>query len=204
MAPAIRDSHPRRPAPSRRVLVELLESFFQFIILFVLVSALVGRFEVRQSSMEPTFVEGQRVFVNQFGGMLPMQLANSVQAANASESTLLGLQRGQIVVFYKTPEHREEELLIKRLVGMPGDTLEIRDGRVWLNGSLLDEPYIHQKTTTCATYCLLTLADNEYFFMGDNRPVSHDSRDFGPIPADQIIGHVVLRFWPLNELTYFP
>jgi signal peptidase I len=66
----------------------------------------------------------------------------------------------------------------------------------------LEERYLKSVTTSCSTYCgPLTLGPDEYFFMGDNRPVSHDSRSFGPIPADQIVGRVILRYWPLNEFS---
>jgi signal peptidase I len=87
--------------------------------------------------------------------------------------------------------------LIKRLIGLPGDTLTIRDGGVYLNGAPLMEPYLSGETTSCTTYCgPLTLGPDEYFFLGDNRPVSRDSRAFGPIAAEQIVGQVILRYWP--------
>ncbi|NJK79716.1 MAG: signal peptidase I [Chloroflexaceae bacterium] len=186
----------------QRLLLELTESTLVAAILFMIMSALLGRFEIHQSSMEPTFFEGQRVIVSQVGGRLPVQLARSVHAANATETTLLGLERGQIVVFEQTPN---EPPLIKRLIGLPDETVEIRESIVYINGVPLDESYLHGVLTTCRTYCgPLTLGPDEYYFMGDNRTVSRDSRDFGPIPANQIVGHVVARFWPLDQVAAFP
>jgi signal peptidase I len=204
MPPAIRNSHAQHKRASQRFLVDLLQSVAQVALLFFIFTALVGRFEIRQSSMEPTFYEGQRVMVNQMGSVLPVLSGHTAYAATGSDNTPSVLRRGQVVVFYKTPQHNEDPL-IKRLIGLPGDTVEIRDNEVWLNGTLLDEPYIHNAYTDCTNYCgPLTLEAEEYFFIGDNRPVSGDSRQFGPIPADQIVGPVVVRYWPPTAFTLDP
>jgi signal peptidase I len=168
----------------------------QALLIFLIISSLVGRFEIRQTSMEPNFHEGERVMVSQLGSALPSIFGSTAYAGNSALAPASTLQRGQVVVFY--PESMAQgDPLIKRLIGRPGDTIAIRDGAVSVNGVLLDEPYLSGTATSCTAYCgPLTLGTDEYFFMGDNRPVSRDSRAFGPVSADQIVGQVILRYWP--------
>ncbi len=182
---------------------ELAYAFVQTLLVFLIFTTLIGRFEIHQTSMEPTFHEGQRVMVSQVRSFWLHHLTQSVQAANDNRNDVLRLKRGQVVVFFEHPT-RHGDALIKRLIALPGDTLEIDDGRVIINGQPLDEPYIHHQYTWCDYYCgPLQLGADDYFFMGDNRSVSRDSRSFGPIPAEQIVGPVVVRFWPLDQMAFF-
>lgn len=182
----------------------VLQMLAQAFLLFLIISSLIGRFEIEQTSMEPNFHAGQRVVVNQLGGVLHSFSGSTIYAATGSEETPSVLRRGQVLVLYDSLA-RENVPLIKRLIGLPGDTIEIRDGAVWINGEVLDEPYIHDLQTDCARHCgPLTLGLEEYYVMGDNRPVSRDSRYFGPVVADQIVGHVFLRYWPVNEFAINP
>ena len=88
---------------------------------------------------------------------------------------------------------------------MPGDTVELRSGAVLINGVLINEPYINGAQTFCGNYCQpFILGPDEYFLMGDNRVNSLDSRSFGPIPARQLVGRVVLRYWPLEQIEVYP
>jgi signal peptidase I len=92
--------------------------------------------------------------------------------------------------------------IIKRVVGLPGDKIEIRDGNVYRNDQLLSEPYLPTGTVTNerdARYASLTLGPDQYYVMGDNRGISKDSRSIGPIPDDNIIGEVLLRFYPFEQ-----
>ena len=85
---------------------------------------------------------------------------------------------------------------------MPGDTIEIKDGVVYRNGEYLKETYLPDSTVTeirNPDYAQVTLGPDEYFVMGDNRAVSLDSRSIGPIPADHMIGEVLLRFYPWQD-----
>jgi signal peptidase I len=199
-------SEETRPAQRRRrsTIVDLLWTVVQALILFVILSALIGRFEVHQISMEPTFHEGQRVLVSKLDSLWSNIIVRTAHAAESRRSSPFALQRGQVVVFYRTPE-RNEDALIKRVIGLPGDTIEFRAGHVLVNGAQLDEPYVHDAQTTCATNCgPLTLGPDEYYVLGDNRLNSLDSRSFGPIPAEQIVGRVALRYWPLSQIEIFP
>ncbi|MCL5110736.1 MAG: signal peptidase I [Chloroflexi bacterium] len=185
-------------------LLELLRTGLEALAVFLVLTYLTGRFEIHQVSMEPNFHEGQRVVVSRLEMLWPSWLVDIAEAAGEPRPAPVSLQRGQIVVLYRSDD-RAGDPLIKRVVGLPGDTLELRDGGVYVNGQRLDEPYLHGLRTPCLTSCTpTTLGDDEYFVMGDNRPNSMDSRSFGSVRGDQIIGRVFLRYWPLNQLALFP
>lgn len=188
----------------RRLALEAGQTLLQAALLYFLVTTFVGRFEIHQISMEPNFHEGQRVVVSQFGSVLTPWLAGTAYAADGRAAALLGPKRGQVVVFHPDTEHRLDPL-IKRVIGLPGERVEVRDGGVFVNDQRLDEPYLNGLETRCYTPCgVVRLEPDEYFMLGDNRPNSRDSRSFGPIHLDQIIGRVVLRYWPLNRLQAYP
>ncbi|HRA64392.1 MAG TPA: signal peptidase I [Caldilinea sp.] len=94
-----------------------------------------------------------------------------------------------------------EELLVKRIVAMPGEVVEIRGGVVYVNGQAVTEPFPHD--TSPIDMAPMTLGPLSYFVLGDNRSNSNDSRSFGPVSLDQILGRVWLRYWPLNEMFLF-
>ena len=189
-----------RPQRRRAPLADLGWTLAQALVLFLVLTALIGRFEVHQISMEPTFHEGQRVLVSKLDSLWSTLVVRTAHAAESRGSSPFALQRGQVVVFYRTPA-RGEDALIKRVVGLPGDEIEFTGGRVRINGASLDEPYIHGMQTGCSIHCgPITLGVDQYFMLGDNRLNSLDSRSFGPIAADQIVGRVVLRYWPLDQI----
>jgi signal peptidase I len=107
-------------------------------------------------------------------------------------------QRGDIVVL-DLPEM--EEMLVKRVVGLPGERVEILNGVVYINGEPLPEPFPHDLTAYDMPE--LALPPLNYFVLGDNRGNSNDSRAFGGIHRDHIVGRVWLRYWPINQMTVF-
>ena len=189
---------------ARSTIADLAKTAIQALLLFIILSALIGRFEIHQISMEPNFHEGQRVLVSKLDSIWSSVFVRTAHAADSRRNSPFALQRGQVVVFFKTSA-RDQDALIKRAIGLPGDTIELRDGAVLVNGLLLAEPYVNGAPTLCGNYCRpFTLAPNEYFLLGDNRANSLDSRSFGPIPADQLVGRVVLRYWPIDQVEVSP
>jgi signal peptidase I len=188
----------------RRLFGEVAQTALQALVLYVLITVFVGRFEIHQVSMEPNFHEGQRVVVSQFEGVLSPWLARTAYAHDGRAAALLGPRRGQVVVFYPDVEHQQDPL-IKRVVGLPGETVAIEDGAVFADGLRLDEPYLHGVTTDCYGGCgPIQLGPAEYFMLGDNRPNSRDSRSLGPVSLEHIVGRVVLRYWPLDAVQFYP
>jgi signal peptidase I len=104
--------------------------------------------------------------------------------------------RGDIVVIRMPNRHSDP--LIKRVVGLPGETIEIRDGHVYINGQMLNEPYLEQ--LTYGDTGPHVIAPGYMFVLGDNRGASNDSRSFGEVTISSIVGHAWFRYWPLNEI----
>src|SRR5690606_16066374 len=128
-------------------------------------------FYIPSESMEPTLAEGDRVLVN--------KLSDSPG----------DLSRGDVVVFERPPNEPPSEVqdLIKRVIGLPGETVEGREGVVYVDGVPIDEPYLAPATVT-APFAPVVVPDGHLFVMGDNRGNSRDSRFFGPIHGDLIVG----------------
>jgi signal peptidase I len=149
---------------------------------------LVQAFWIPSASMRPTLQEGNRVLVNKMADDLD------------------DLHRGDVIVFERPDEgpvgsHPEDEItdLIKRVVGLPGDVLESRDGAVYVDDERLDEPYLAPGTLT-DHLDRIEVPDGSVFVMGDNRGNSHDSRAFGPIDEGSIVGRAFARFFPLDDI----
>lgn len=107
-----------------------------------------------------------------------------------------GPRRGDVVVLHDPGG--SPELLIKRVVGLPGERITIADGRVYIDGKSLDEPYLTQPTQGGGRSWVVPPL--HVFVMGDNRSASRDSRIFGPVPLSQIVGHAVFRYWPPEQI----
>lgn len=114
---------------------------------------------------------------------------------------LNGIKRGDIVVFHAPPASRLDEVMIKRVIGLPGETVSIKNGTVYINGTPLDEPYELEKPRE--DFKPFTVPDNSLFVMGDNRNNSFDSRFWGVVPTDLVIGKAMVRFYPLENVKMF-
>jgi signal peptidase I len=200
------EPQPAQPKSIPPFIHESIGTLLRAIGLYLILTLLIGRFEVQQISMEPTLHEGQRVVISQWDRLLASLRTGVAQAAGpeADNADITAYARGQVVVLYPNAAH-EGIPLIKRVIAVPGDMITLENDQVLVNGTPLAEPYVHGAPTTCREYCgTLTLASGQYFVMGDNRVNSLDSRSFGPINEQDILGHVLLRYWPLNTLEVFP
>ncbi len=174
--------HPRPRLQRRGLLYELLETLVLIMAIYALVDLASVRFYVDGPSMEPNFFTAQRVIVSRVNYLLGAP------------------DRGEILVFESPDDPQNDPPLIKRVIGLPGDTIEIRDQVVFVNGQQLNEPYINAPGLTSPNeYNNLTLGPDEYFMMGDNRNRSRDSRAFGPIKREHIIGEALIRYWPPSD-----
>lgn len=170
----------KKKSRSRRQLIE-----WGVVILAALVTALVLRISVVQAfsipsiSMEDTLLIGDRVLVN--------KLNKSVH-------------RGDVIVFHRPPGEEAAAIkdLIKRVIALPGETVSAVDGKLFINGKPLAEPYLEPGTQTVMERPV-TIPAGRYWVMGDNRTQSRDSRFFGPIEKSLIIGHAFIRVWPPNR-----
>ncbi len=144
------------------------------------VQAMVQQRVIEQTSMQPTLMEGQRIFVN--------KLADTPD-------------RGDIIVF-ENPYDPDGTPLIKRVIGLPGEIMTVSNGAVCVNGEPLTEPYIAQAPDY--TMPGLKVPEEEYFVLGDNRNNSRDSHYGWTVPRDDIIGKAWLSVWPLSELGIVP
>jgi len=154
---------------------------------FALRAFVVQTYFIPSASMEPTLQIGDRIVVD--------KLSYHLHAVG----------RGDIVVFATPPKEKAEpgiSDLVKRVIGLPGDVISSRGGRVYINGAPLHEPWLAPGIVTTGIRTQ-KIPPGEYFVMGDNRSDSQDSRFFGPIARSLIVGRVVLRFWPLSRLHVF-
>lgn len=160
----------------------------------LLVVFVVQRNDVYGYSMQPTLNDGDAVFVEMIS-----KYTNSYK-------------RGEIVTVNATgmEGYSKQEKLIKRIIGQPGDTVTVKDGLVYLNGALLDEPYLAEGTKTYVSadgtakgYDNVVLGPDQYYIMGDNRGASLDSRVIGPVTVDRIKAHVILRIYPFDQIDLF-
>ena len=152
----------------REIVETLLLTFF----IFWLVHSLVGRYRIDGSSMNPTLLDGEYLIINNVTYLLDDPHV------------------GDIVVF----RHPRNELnLIKRVVGLPGDSVMIDNGNVWVNGEALDEPYIADAPNYSGEW---DVPSDTYFVLGDNRNNSSDSHSWGFLPDENLLGKALFVYWP--------
>lgn len=167
-------------------LMEIMETIVFVGSLFIVVYLFVMQpNQIKGASMAPTFENGNYIFTSK----VTYKMREPIQ--------------GDIVVFHSIRNPDIE--YIKRIIGIPGDTVLIQDQEVFINGSLLTENYISAKTTLIPGSYIkdgeaITVPQGHYFVMGDNRPRSSDSREFGPIEFDSIVGQVFYRYFPVNQM----
>lgn len=172
-----------RWADVKSFLREIVETIVLTLIIYGLVSLGFRNFRVIQTSMEPNFRDGQYLVVNKLAYRLHPP------------------ERGDVIIFH--PPTNPEKEYIKRVIGLPGETVEIREGYVYVDGRRLEEPYIVQVNRR-GSWGPSIVGQDEYFVLGDNRSNSSDSRNWGMLSRQNIIGKAWLFYWPPQEWGLVP
>jgi len=189
-----------------RPLREVLETVLLALLIFLAVRTLVQNYRVEGASMEPDLHHGEYLLVNKFIyakvdlGFLDRLLPFVDLGENSVRHIFRPPRRGDIIVFrYPNDERRT---FIKRVIGLPGETVEIRQGTVYINGSPLEESYV--ANSPGISYPATTVLPGNYFVLGDNRSFSSDSRQGWQVPEGKIIGLAWFSYWPPKELGLAP
>jgi signal peptidase I len=188
---------------------EIAETILLALLIFLMVRGVVINFRVDGNSMEPTLSHAEMLVIN--------RRAYTSFDLNSVLSALPGVsrqgedrryifnppQRGDIIVF--TPPGSSSDPYIKRIIGLPGETVDIRDGAVWVNDQRLEENYVSSSTSwRGGNQSPIVVPEGQFFVLGDNRENSSDSRSFGTVPKDDIIGKSWVAYWPPGSVQIFP
>ena len=193
----------------RALVRELIETAILVLLIFLALQFSVQNFRVEGRSMEPTIEEGQYLLVNKlvYFRLSPQDLQNLLPFLNIErDETLFPFhppRRGEVIIFHFPRDPSRD--FVKRVIGLPGDAVEIRRGAVYVNGERLHEPYITHPSQSSVSG--LRVPPDSYYVLGDNRRASNDSRDWGPVPAENIVGRAWVSYWPLDQfstLSAFP
>ena len=184
---------------------ELLEAAALFLVIFLVLHFSIRNFRIDGPSMHPSMVDEQHVIVSKiaYSRFSLAPLANFSPFTHASDESGAFLtshppEYGDVIAFIHPRD--TSRALVKRVIGLPGDVIEIEDGQVIRNGERLDEPYVVHSDTR--SFAPVVVSDGSYYVLGDNRLVSSDSRDWGLAPEEHIIGRAWLSYWPLDRIEF--
>jgi len=155
-----------------------------FALAMVIIVFLYQPVKVEGTSMSPLLTDQERIFINKFVYRFEP------------------IQRGDVVVFWYPLD--KSKSFIKRVVALPGDTVEIRLGQVLVNGKVLDEPYVPGQFADRTSLGPARIPEDHFFVLGDHRNSSNDSRVFGPVPGEFIYGKAVFVYWPVERFGLLP
>ncbi|GMR24177.1 MAG: hypothetical protein BMS9Abin37_2690 [Acidobacteriota bacterium] len=190
-APAEEDSPPVEPSKEHKELgdkarpfqslIDLLHDLaIAIVVCVILITYVVQAFKVQGTSMSPELLDGERILVNKF------------------VYRFADIERGDVVVFWY-PEDPELSF-IKRVVGLPRETVEVRNGKVYVDGVLIDEPYVIVDNADRRSFASQEIRPGHYFVLGDNRRGSNDSRSWGLVPERYIYGKAFAKIWPPKDV----
>ena len=204
-----------------RIVRELVEAILLAGLVFVLIQVSVQNFRVQGSSMNPTLEEGEYLMVNKLSYFRVdfQRVARLVPFWSVETETKKHLpfshppSRGDVIVFHaptkplgpfvKRVVGLPSERFVKRIVGLPGENVDIREGKVFINGTPLQlDPDTRVDCDPEDQICDWRLGDGEYIVLGDNRDQSQDSRAWGPVSIDNMVGEVWFVYWPLSKLPF--
>lgn len=181
------ETAPNAPAQNvsrgKAILREIVETLILFAVVFAISQTVMGNFIIEQQSAVPNYLPGERILVDK----VIYHVTN--------------LHRGDMIVTHSPRDPKTD--IFKRVIGLPGEKVEISNNTVTVNGVKLSEPYLAPgaQTSRAGGAQIWQLKDDEYFVMGDNRSNSEDSRAWGALPAGNIVGRAWIRYWPLNKLS---
>jgi len=160
------------------------------VFVFFVMTFVVQAFQIPTGSMEPTLLVGDFLLVNK---LIYTNTDNPIDKLVLPRRQV----RRQDIVIFKYPNELNKDF-VKRVIGLPGETVEVHDGRVFIDGQPLDEPYL--PTLFMRDYGPAQVPPEYIFVMGDNRGASNDSRIFGPVSQDSIVGRAWVSYWPPDQI----
>ena len=191
----------------RAVIREIIETIILSLLLFVGIQFAVQTYQVEGASMRPTLSPGQYLLVNKIVYRhlnIDSGAEGAVRSGEFAEDSPIfpfhPPQPGEVVIF-NFPNDPSRDF-VKRVIGIPGDTVEIRDGHTFVNGEQIQEEYA--QIDDFDEMEPLKVPPNAYFVLGDNRRHSNDSRDWGTVPLEFIVGRAWVRYWPPHQIRLFP
>ena len=187
-----------------RLIKEILEAAVLALLVFLVIQSTVRNFRVDGSSMRPTLEGGQYLLVNKlvYFRIDTERLSRIVPFWNVDRPTghfaIHPPQRGEVIVFHFPRDPKKD--FVKRVIGLPGERVELRRGTVYIDGAALEEPYltIRDDSTTPS----VRIAEKQYYVLGDNRRASNDSRSWGMVPEENVVGKVWLVYWPTSAARW--
>ena len=184
----------------RTTIRELSESIILAVVVFLILQLSMGNYKVEGSSMSPTLANGDYVIVNKlvyfsFDFSHLSKLVPFIAYQDNNHYPIHTPDRGAVIIF-KYPQEPDRDF-VKRIIGIPGDTVGIHLGQVFVNGVAINEPYVTLPRVEFMP--TISVPDGTYFVMGDNRSGSSDSRNWGPVPEDNIIGRAWITYWPIGK-----
>ncbi len=180
--PEVQDRRESQEQRFKSALREIVDTALLMLLIFIVVRVAVHTFRIEGVSMEPNLHDGQYLIVN--------KLVYYFRSP----------QRGDIVVFHYPRNPRRD--FIKRVIGLPGEKVEIKGEHIFINDEELEEPYtVHEGNYAWGPQ---VMGPDEYFVLGDNRNSSSDSHNWGPVPRDDIIGKAWISYWPPNYWGFVP
>jgi signal peptidase I len=167
----------RKRSPAFTFFIETFQTILMALVLYFLIDLFMGRVRVENISMEPTLMPGQFILVNKMAYRIG------------------DFHRGDIIIFHY-PRNPSEDY-IKRVIGLPGDTVEVRNNMVYVNNQALNEAYIAAEPQYFGSW---KVPDDQVFVLGDNRNQSSDSHSWGFVPHNLVVGRALVVYWPLENM----
>jgi signal peptidase I len=180
---------------------ELVQTVILAVALFLLIRNVIQNFRVDGISMEPNFHNGQFLIVNRFAYCPGLHLDVSPLNIHLEKTWCVRKPRRGDVIVFEYPKDLSRDF-IKRVIGLPGETVEARGGKIYINGQVMPEPF--GPNPGSSTNGPVTVGPNEVFVMGDNRNNSSDSRAWGSLPLEHVIGKALLSYWPPRYWAVIP